>query len=214
MKEFNNKYNLLTKTIVFAGLPVLIWLIGDFPRRSTLKETISILTLLAFSAMVGQFFLTRGYRTIHKELKMSSLVRLHKFFGYIFIPIIFVHPFLIVLPRYFESGVQPLDAFGTIITQFNSLGVILGLIAWTFMISIGITSLLRSKIFMSYKTWRVLHGILSILFISIAAWHVIDLGRHTDLTMSIFFIIISTGGIILLIKNYFLDNSKSGVVWK
>ena len=214
MKEFVNKYNLLTKTIVFAGIPVLIWFIGDFPRRSTFKETISILTLLAFSAMVGQFFLTRGYRTIHKELKMSNLVRMHKFFGYIFIPILIIHPFLIVLPRYFESGVEPLDALWTIITQFNSLGVILGLIAWAFMIAIGITSLLRSKLFMSYKTWRVLHGILSISFIAVAAWHAIDLGRHTDLAMSIFFVIISTGGIILLFKNYFLNNSKSGVVGK
>lgn len=214
MKEFINKYNFLTKTIVFAGIPVLIWFMGDFPRRSTLKETISILIILAFSSMVGQFFLTRGYRTIHKELKMSSLVRVHKFFGYIFIPILFIHPFLIVLPRYFESGVEPLDAFWMIITQFNSLGVILGLIAWTLMLAIGITSLLRSKLFMSYKTWRILHGILSISFIAIAAWHVINLGRHSDLAMSIFYIIISVGGTILLFNTYFLNSHKSGAVGK
>lgn len=214
MKEFINKYNFITKTIFFAGIPLLLWYLGDIPIRSTLKESISILTILAFSVMIGQFYLTRGYRSIHKELKVSNLVRVHKFFGYIFIPILFIHPFLIVLPRYFESGVEPMDAFWTIITQFNSIGVILGLTAWTLMIAIGITSLIRNKLSMSYKTWRILHGILSIAFILVAVWHVIDLGRHASFAMSIFFVVISIGGIILLIKNYFLNNSKSGVLSK
>jgi len=214
MKEFINKYNFITKIIVFVGLPILLWSLGDFPRRSILKESISILTILAFSLMVGQFFLTRGYRTIHKELKMSNLVKAHKFIGYIFIPILFIHPFLIVLPRYFESGVEPLEAFWTIITTFNSLGIILGLIAWTLMLAIGITSLLRSKLSMSYKTWRILHGILSIVFIAVAAWHVIDLGRHSDLAMSIFVIIISVVGVFLLLDIYFFNTSKNGAVNK
>lgn len=214
MKEFINKYNFITKTIVFAGIPILFWLLGDFPRRSTLKESISILTILAFSSMVGQFFLTRGYRSIYKELKMSNLVKVHKFIGYIFIPLLFLHPFLIVFPRYFESGVAPLEAFWTIITSFNSLGVILGLIAWTLMLAIGITSLLRNKLDMSYKTWRILHGILTIAFIAVAAWHAIDLGRHSNLAMSIFFVIIATVGIVLQFKTYFLNNTKSRVVRK
>lgn len=214
MKEFINKYNFITKTIFFAAIPLLLWYLGDVPLRSTFKESISILTILAFSAMIGQFYLTRGYRTIHKELKVSNLVRVHKFFGYIFIPILFIHPFLIVLPRYFESSVEPMDAFWTIITQFNSIGIILGLTAWTLMIAIGTTSFLRSKLMMGYKTWRILHGVLSISFIAVAAWHVIDLGRHSDLAMSIFFVVISIGGIILLFNTYFLNNHKSGAVGK
>jgi len=164
--------------------------------------------------MVGQFFLTRGYRAIHKELKMSNLNKIHKAIGYVFTFVLFIHPFLIVVPRYFESGVEPLEAFWTIVTSFNSTGVILGLTAWILMIIIGITSLLRHKLSLSYKTWRILHGILSIVFITVATWHALDLGRHTDLAMSIFFVIISTGGIMLLFNTYFLNNSKNRVVSK
>lgn len=214
MKEFINKYNLITKIIVFVGLPILLWSLGDFPRRTLLKESISMLTILAFSLLIGQFFLTRGYRNIHNELKMSNLVKAHKFIGYIFIPILFIHPFLIVLPRYFESGVEPLEAFWTIVTSFNSTGVILGLTAWTLMLMIGITSLLRNKLSLNYKTWRILHGVLSISFLAIATWHVIELGRHSDLAMSIFYVIISAGGIMLLFNTYFLNNFQNRVVSK
>ncbi len=204
MKELMYKYNLIPKTIIFIGFPILFWALGDFPRRTTLKETFSIITLLAFSLMVGQFFLTRGYRAVHKELKMSNLNKIHKAIGYTITFVLFVHPFLIVVPRYFESGVEPLDAFWTIITSFNSLGVVLGMIAWVLMLLIGITSIIRNKLSMSYKTWRIIHGILSILFIATAVWHATDLGRHTNLATSIFLIIITGGGVLLLIRTYFL----------
>lgn len=208
MKEIINKYNLIPKIIVFIGLPILFWALGDFPRRTTLKESFSIITLLAFSLMIGQFFLTQGYRAIHKELKMSNLNKIHKAIGYIFAIVLFIHPFLIVVPRYFESGVAPLEAFWTIITSFNSIGVILGLIAWVLMLTIGVTSIIRNKLSMSYKTWRIIHGVLSILFIAIATWHATDLGRHTNLATSIFLIIISTSGVLLMLKTYFIRNSK------
>lgn len=209
MRELVTKYNLIPKIIVFVGLPILFWAYGDFPRRSVLKESISVITLLAFSLMVGQFFLTRGYRAIHKELKMSNLNKIHKAIGYIFTVVLFVHPFLIVLPRYFESGVEPLEAFWTMITSFDSLGVVLGLIAWVLMLVIGVTSIIRNRLSMCYKTWRLIHGVLSILFIAIATWHATDLGRHTNFATSIFLIIISTSGILLLLKTYFIRTSKN-----
>jgi predicted ferric reductase len=53
---------------------------------------------------------------------------------------------------------------------------------------------------MRYKTWRVFHGILAMLFISIAAWHVIDLGRHASIVMSILISMLTAGGIMMLLK--------------
>jgi predicted ferric reductase len=61
---------------------------------------------------------------------------------------------------------------------------------------------------MKYKTWRIFHGVLAILIVSIAAWHVIDLGRHSSLAMSIFISILTAGGILLLLKSYTLKTSK------
>ncbi len=201
-------YNRIAAVLVFIGLPVLFWALGDTPRRSNLKETISIITLVAFSMMLAQFYLARSNRQILKEHKMSKVVKWHKAIGYIFVGILIFHPFLIVVPRYFESGVSPKEAFLTLITTFDNFGVILGMIAWVLMFIIGLTSMIRDQLPMSYKTWRVVHGILSITFIAAATWHAIELGRHTDKAMSAFMMIMAAGGVLLLLKTYFIKTPQ------
>lgn len=201
-------YNRIIAILVFIGLPVLFWALGDIPRRTNLKEAISILTLVAFSMMLGQFYLARSNRQILKEHKMSKVINWHKVIGYTFVAVILFHPFLIVVPRYFESGIEPKVAFVTMITTLDNYKVVLGIIAWSFMIIIGITSLLRDQLPMSYKTWRLIHGILSIIFIIVATWHATSLGRHTNIAMSVFMITMATGGILLLLSTYFLKSTK------
>lgn len=201
-------YNRIFAILVFVGLPILFWALGDVPKRSNLKETISIITLVSFSLMLGQFYLTRGNRSMLKEHKMSKVVKYHKIIGYIFVSILLVHPFLIVVPRYFEAGISPKDAFLTLIGSFDSVGVLFGMIAWVLILVIGLTSMFRNQLPMSYKTWRVIHGILSMAFIVFASLHVINLGRHIDEAMSIFMIVMASGGVFLLLHTYFFKSSK------
>lgn len=203
----NNIYLVVSVLVVS---PLLLWAVGDFPKRTLFKDILSALTLVSFAVILGQFFLTRNNRKKLHLPEMSKVIKFHKIIGYITIGIIIFHPFFIVLPRYFEAGLSPIDAFITLITTFSSKGVILGIIAWFLMIIIGITSFFRDSMPMSYKNWRVLHGILSIIFIIIASWHAIDLGRHTNTPMSIFIILISGTGIILLLKTY-LSKPKTTV---
>jgi predicted ferric reductase len=201
-------YNIIAAIAIFLGLPILFWAIGDFPKRSNLKETLSVVTILAFCMMIAQFYLARSNKNALKAHKMSKVVKYHKFIGYTFVSILFVHPFLIVVPRYYEAGVDPIDAFTTIITTFDSTGVILGMIAWCLMVIIGISSFIRNHIGMTYKTWRIFHGILSITFLTIASWHVIDLGRHINSSMRIYIIALAGLGVILLLKTYLFKSSK------
>jgi predicted ferric reductase len=201
-------YNRIAAVLVFIGLPLLFWVLADVPRRSNLKEAISILTLLSFSLMLGQFYLARSNRNVLKEHKMSKVIKWHKVIGYTFVSILLLHPFLIVVPRYFESGVEPKEAFITMLTTFDSLGVVLGMVAWCLMLLIGLTSIFRNQLPLSYKTWRVFHGILSITFITLATWHALVLGRHTDKAMSVFMMVMAAGGVFLLLKNYFSTNPQ------
>jgi len=195
--------NIILMVTVLIGLPLLFWAVGDFPRRTVLKEVFSVLTLIALSMMIGQFFITGSNRKMFQVKSMAKLVKFHKIFGYVFVGVLLLHPFLIVFPRYFESGVEPMEALTTLLTTFNSTGVILGIIAWLLILIIGLTSFFRNKLPMKYTSWRLLHGILSIIFIIVASWHAIDLGRHTNVPMSVFIIILSGSGVILLIKTYF-----------
>jgi len=57
-------YNRIAAILIFIGLPVLFWALGDVPKRTTLKETLSLITLIAFSMMLAQFYLARSNRAI------------------------------------------------------------------------------------------------------------------------------------------------------
>lgn len=209
MKTKNKKIDyLIPATALFIGLPLLLWALGDVPRRSILKESLSIAFILSFSLMLGQFFLARGNKNILASFRMSTVLKFHKAIAYSIVSIFLIHPFLIVIPRYFESGVAPMEAFITIITTFDSPGIVLGLIAWFLMLVLGITSFIRLRLPLKYRTWRYFHGILSILFISISAWHVVDLGRHADMAMSIYMIILAISGVSLLLRTYILEPGK------
>ena len=108
------KNNFLRQSVLaFTGMLLLIWTMGNFPERSLLKESLSVMTILAFYQMIGQFFWTRTNRSAVANLKMSTVIKYHKIIGYTFIVVLLVHPVLLVLPRFFESGVAPVDAFIT-----------------------------------------------------------------------------------------------------
>ncbi len=193
--------------LAFTGMPLLIWAMGDFPERSVLKESLSIITVLAFCLMIGQFFWTRMNGTAVRQLKMIRLIKYHKTMGYTLVILLLLHPLCLVVPRFFESGVSPLDAFITLITTMNQGGV-LGIIAWCLMLVLAITAFAREHLPMKYKTWRVFHGILALMFIAVAAWHAIDLGRHFNLSMSILISILTTGAILLVLTTYTFKKQK------
>ncbi len=202
-------YNIVAAILIFIGFPLLLWLLGDFPRRTLLKEAISLLSIIAFTLMLGQFFLARSNKKILSGHKMSGVLKIHKFIGYFFISALLLHPFLIVFPRYFEAGVSPADAFVTLISSYDKNGVLLGMIAYLLMLILGLTSLFRNSLKLKYKTWRVFHGFLSIAFIIVATVHVLLQGRHINLPMSVYVVTLAVAGLILLIRTYLTGLTKN-----
>jgi len=176
---------------------------GDFPSRTLLKEILSLVTVGAFYLLLAQFYLSRINIVTIKGQKFSRIVKLHKILGYICIPVIFLHPFFIVLPRFFEASLDPIDALVKILTTFETRGIILGLIAMVLMILIGITSLLRKKMHLKYTTWRTMHAFLSVAFVIVATMHSVGLGRHMDTFLSAYTIIMAVIGIVFLLRIYF-----------
>ncbi len=201
--------------LIFTGGPLFIWGMGRMTERSFLKESLSILTILAFFQVISQFYLSRSNGPAVAEVTMGRMARVHNFSGYTAITILLIHPVLLVIPRFFESGVTPLDAFWSILTRagvaiqtFTTPGVILGVIAWCLLLLLGATPLLRKILPLKYTTWRLIHGMLSALFIFSASWHVIDLGRHSNSSMALYIGILSASGVFLLLKNYCSKSAK------
>lgn len=208
MKTKNKYYKLIPAVALFIGLPVLLWAVGDFPRKSLLKEFLSIITILAFTAMLAQFYFTRHNKHFNKGREFSMSVKIHRYLGFIFIAVLLLHPFFIVLPRFFEAGVDPGDAFITLITEFGSLGVVLGLIAYGLMLVIFMTAFFRNRFHLNYRLGRMFHGYLSVLFIVAAAWHVINIGRHANTPFAIYIILMMVSGVIHLFLTYYFESRK------
>ena len=126
---------------------------------------------------------------------------------FVFVSFLLLHPFLIVVPRYLEAGIQPGEALATMLTTWDSRGIVLGLTAWCLMFLLGLSSIFRRKLGMKYNTWRVFHGILSMIFIILATWHAMELGRHTDLPMSAYMVVLGSLGVFQLLRLYFTKSS-------
>ena len=144
--------------------------------------------------------------------KASQVQRVHKAIAYSAVGVILAHPFLIVLPRYFEASVRPWDAFVTMLTTFTSLGIWLGLTAWLLLLVLAVTAFSRGRLIprftTQYRGWRYFHGALAVSFTILALWHSIALGRHTDLAMSVFFVTLALLGFALLARLYWAAAPK------
>lgn len=203
---------ILISLFIFVAIPLFILSLQELPSRTLLKESISVLVIIGFFSLLGQFYLNRSNKIFIKIYKMIKIIKFHKIVGYAVITIFFIHPFLIILPRFFEAGVDPFYALWLMITDFKSIGIIFGLIAWCVMLALLLTSYYKDKLNMTYTKWRILHMILSIVFVVAALWHVIDLGRHMNEIMIFFIFILVCVSAYLLSKLYFFKNKKRGEV--
>ena len=194
--------------ITFIAVPIFMYFSGNFTRRTTLMETISIVTILAFSLLLSQFFTSRLNYKLMKQIRMVNVVAIHRIIGYFFISVMLFHPFFIVIPKFFDNGVTPIDAFIKMITTFSNTGIILGLIAYAIMLILMITAFFRFKIHMHYRTWRSLHGYLTLLFVITATWHVIDTGRHSNSPFMLFYLLVVVVGIYYVLRKYLFKTAK------
>ena len=199
-------YSIIAAIAVFIGLPLLFYALGDAPRRSILKESISIATLLAFSMMLGQYFLARSNETLLSLFEPRQIQKVHKYIAYSAVGVILLHPVLVILPRHFEAGVKPWDAFVTMLTTLDSLGILLGLTAWLLLLVLATTALFRKPLIPrfthSYLGWRYFHGGLAVTFTVLALWHAIELGRHTGTALSTFLVTLALIGFAMLARLY------------
>ncbi len=189
--------------VLVAGIPVIFVLMGDFPKRTLLKDFLSLLTLLSLCLSVGQFVWCRNTNNIFNGRQNNALAKFHNGVGYAVVTILLLHPFFLILPRFFERGMTPIKAFTTIITTSSSIGIVLGIISWAVLVILGLTSFARKKLPFRFTRWRIFHGILSSLFLLTGTWHAIDLGRHTSFSVALLLIAYCTWALLLYTKNYF-----------
>lgn len=206
----NSKYvsiSFLRFFFLITGLPLVVIFFGGFQPRTLLKDSLSLLTILSFCLLMGQFFWSKMNMKLFDISQTGILMKYHNAVGYAAVLVLLTHPFFLVLPRFFEKGMGPWQAFVTIVTT-SSGGIILGLISWGIMAALILTSFFRTKLPIRYTTWRRLHGLAASVFLITTTWHVVDLGRHCNLVASVLFIAYCTIALLLYINNNFTKTTK------
>ena len=194
--------------VTFIAVPLFLYFSGNFPKRTTLMETISIVTILAFSLLLSQFFTSRLNYKLMKQIRMVNVVAIHRFIGYFFISVMLLHPFFIIVPKFFDDGISPTEAFVKLITTFSTTGIILGLIAYAVILILMVSAFFRFKMHMHYRTWRSLHGWLTLLFVITATWHALDMGRHSNSSFMLFYLLVVATGIYYVLRKYLFKTAK------
>ena len=103
----------------------------------------------------------------------------HKTLGYAVCLILMVHPILMIARRFWVVESNPIENFKLLL---SSPLLWPGITAWILLMTIMVSSFFRQHF--DASTFRKLHGWLSILFVILAAWHVISMGRHSDIILS------------------------------
>ena len=189
---------------VFALVPVFLAWGQGVPVRSTYQSVILFVSLTAFGILLGEFWLSRLLPNNVVQMKASGIARWHRVIGYVAGAVVLPHPVLIVSRRFWVEESNPVDNL-LIILRTPSLRM--GIAAWILLVLIIVLCFVRRSF--RGRTWRVLHGVLSVGFAGLATCHVVALGRHSDLVMSVFWIVLAGGSIIALLLRYLPKRPQS-----
>lgn len=207
MNGENMNGSLIKTFLVVTGIPLILILFGDFQRRTLLKDSLSLLTIITFCVLAWQFYWSVKNSSMLNGRQMKSWMGLHNAVGYFAVVILFLHPIFLVFPRFFEKGMTPSEAFFTIITTLGSSGIVLGIVSWGSMVILALTSFFRKDLPFRYSTWRRFHGVLSALFLFTGSWHAVALGRHISFPLAVLIILNCILALLLYSRKFFIQQS-------
>jgi predicted ferric reductase len=171
--------------------------------RGWYTEFVTILSMGGFSMMLGQFLLSGRMGSLSSKTGVDNGMLLHRKVGEYLALLFFLHPFLIVLPRFWISSNFAIDDMISVFTENLTLN---GFYAWALMIVWVLMSMFKDKLNMPYEAWRITHGIGAIAIVILATDHVITIGRHGHYEewFDWFWIALCTGAVSTLVYTHFI----------
>lgn len=159
--------------LFLSAAPVLVLLIGDAPPgRGFLREFSVGLGFIGLSMMGWQFLLTGRFKRITSPYGIDVVYHFHRLVSIIAFTFIFLHIFiLVIISTDTLVFLNPLNSPWWMVT---GLGGFL-----CFMVII-LTSLYRLKLRLNYESWRIIHGVISVLAVLLAVIHVVGVRYYLE----------------------------------
>lgn len=185
--------------LFFALAPVYLAVIQKVPTRFVFQHVVLLLSLGAFGLVLGQFWLSRLLPREAAGLPTKGVIRFHNIIGYIIGVFLLLHPILMIARRFWVEESNPVD---NLLLLVRSPALLPAIIAWGFLVLIVLLALPPIRRSIRGRTWRILHGLLSLAFVGLATWHVVAVGRHSNPAMSAFWIALAAGSMVVLLLSY------------
>jgi len=192
--------------LFFALAPVYLAVIQKVPTRFVFQHVVLLLSLGAFGLVLGQFWLSRLLPRDAAGMPTAGVIRFHKIIGYTIGTFLLLHPGLMIARRFWVEESNPVD---NLLLMLQSPALLPAIIAWGFLVLIVLLALPPIRRSLRGRTWRMLHGLLSLAFVGLATWHVVAVGRHSNSAMSAFWLALAAGSMGVLLLSYLPSRLKT-----
>jgi predicted ferric reductase len=142
--------------VIFAAFPAFFWFRHTptgLPWAVYLHEAGKLLALIAFVLTFFQYVLSARIKWIEKGMGLDHQLAIHARMGALILPIVTLHPVLILLSERFQGYQSPLSVW-------KGLGAAALLILWI----AACAAMLYGRISISYEAWKRFHRLAFLVF--------------------------------------------------
>jgi predicted ferric reductase len=161
--------------IFLLSIPWVLSFQQGLAIRGLFQETVGFMTIVGMTMMYLQFLFSTRHPSISNTLGVDQGMQLHRKLGEWLGLLFFLHPILILAPRFWLA---PELAWGNVWDAFSADESLTGLIAWFGLIIWVLMSMFKDKVGLSYEAWRYAHSLGFVAIIILATHHAVTVGRH------------------------------------
>ncbi|MBR7887782.1 ferredoxin reductase family protein [Marinomonas sp. A79] len=156
-------------------IPFLATYALDMQLKTTYAFALSAMNTLAMMMFYLQFPLGSRLKKIAWFANIDWNMTHHKKVGQWLGLIFFLHPILILAPRFSMSWG---DGITSVITTVTASNMLIGVIAWVSMVVWILLSIFKQRLPIRYETWRLTHMMGFVTIIVLATVHITNIGQH------------------------------------
>lgn len=156
-------------------VPYLWSLSQGLEQRGIFETLVIAISIAGLAALFAQYLLAGRMQAITRHTGIDNGMRIHRKAGEIIALFFFLHPFLIILPRFWIAPQLAVDDFWLMLTSSESAT---GVYAWAIMSILVLLAMFKDRLPLTYEAWRISHGLGLVAVAILATWHAVTVGRH------------------------------------
>ena len=191
--------------VAFVALPLVpvVILVGSGGEPGSSLQLPVVLGLVAVAAIIGTVLVSARLRSLTRGLGIEQLLAVHRWLGLVVLGLVLAHVAAVVIPN--PRRIANLDLLHAPPSMRTAT------VATIALILLAVTALLRRRLRLPYRVWRVLHVVLTVVAVAGSAVHVLLLNNLLQVDgMRIWFTAIAASLAVVLLVRWVLRPLLAG----